>query len=131
MALLGLTLTPDEFQCCLSDCPIVDPVTWMPQGYVVWDFIYEKLYREAVNCAKSPLTYAINARKPLLMTHCDNDLRVRPDQSQKMAELLQLYRIPFTYLTLPNDGHSYLDPDNRRLLGQEVDAFLQKYMPIN
>ncbi len=130
MALLGLTLTPDEFQCCLADCPIVDPFTWMPQGYVVWGFTYERLYRDAVLCAKSPLTYASHVNKPLLMTHADNDLRVVQEQSQKMSELLQLYRIPHTYIVHPKDGHNFLDPDNRRHLAHEVDAFLQKFMPI-
>ena len=126
MALLGLTLTPNDFQCYLSDCPGVEPNTWMPQGYVVWDFAYESLFRNAVACAKSPLTYASQANKPLLMTHAENDLRVVLDQSQKMSQILQLYRIPHTYIVYPRDGHIFYDPDNRRHHHLEVDAFLNK-----
>ncbi len=126
MALLGLTLTPNEFQCYLSDCPVVEPNAWMPQGYVVWDFAYESLFRNAVACAKSPLTYASHANKPLLMTHAENDLRVVLDQSQKMSQILQLYRIPHTYIVYPRDGHIFYDPDNRRHHHLEVDAFLNK-----
>ncbi len=130
LALLGISLTPREFVGGIADFPLVEPSTWMPQGYVVWGFTYDKLFREAAIGAKSPLSYAHQIQVPLLMMHSKNDLRVRPDQSQKMAEALQLYRVPFTYHVLPGDGHGYLDPDNRRFYFNEVDAFLSKHLPI-
>ena len=83
----------------------------MPQEYVVWDFTYAKLYREAAIGAISPLSYAHRIQAPLLMMHSTNDLRVRQSQSQKMAESLQFYHIPFIYHILPGDGHGFLDPE--------------------
>lgn len=125
MALLGVSLTPDEFICGISDCPMVES-SWMPKGYVIWGFTYDKLFREGAIRAISPLSYANQIKVPLFMTHGENDLRVRPEQSQKMAELLPLYRIPFIYHLLPGEGHLYSDPDNRRFYLKEVDAFLSE-----
>lgn len=123
-SLLGISLTPHEFTCGISDFPIVEPSTWMPQGYVVWGFTFDKLFREAAIGAISPLSYAHQIQVPLLMMHSENDLRVRLNQSQKMKEALEFYQIPFTYHILPGDGHGYRDPDNCRFYFKEVDAFL-------
>jgi dipeptidyl aminopeptidase/acylaminoacyl peptidase len=124
LALLGISLTPHEFICGIADFPLVEPSTWMPQGYVTWGFIYDNLFREAAIGAISPLSYTHQIQAPLLMMHSKNDLRVRLDQSQKMAESLEFYRIPFTYHVLPGDGHGYLDPTNRLFYFKEVETFL-------
>ncbi|MBS0629727.1 MAG: S9 family peptidase [Verrucomicrobia bacterium] len=124
LALLGVSLTPEEFVGGIADFPIVEPSSWMPEGYVSWGFTYEKLFREAAIGAISPLSYAHQVQAPLMMLHSENDLRVRLDQSQKMAEALKYYQIPFTYHVLPGDGHGYLDPQNRLFYFKEVEAFL-------
>jgi dipeptidyl aminopeptidase/acylaminoacyl peptidase len=124
LALLGISLTPHEFVCGIADFPIVEPSTWMPQGYVTWGFTYDNLFREAAIGAISPLSYTYQIQAPLLMMHSKNDLRVRLSQSQKMAEALEFYRIPFTYHVLPGDGHGYLDPSNRLFYFKEVGTFL-------
>ncbi len=130
LALLGITLTPNEFIGGIAEFPIVEPSTWMPQGYVSWGFNYDKLFREAAIGAISPLSYACQIEVPLLMMHSTNDFRVRLNQSQKMAESLEFYQIPFTYHVLPGDGHGYLDPSNRLFYFQEVEKFLRNEMPL-
>ncbi len=124
LALLGISLTPQEFVGGIADFPIVEPASWMPQGYVPWGFTYDRFFREAAIGAISPLSYTHQIQAPLLMTHAENDLRVRPSQSQHMAEFLACYRIPFTYHLLSGDGHGYLDPDNRLFYFKEVNNFL-------
>lgn len=124
LSLLGISLTPHEFACGIANFPIVEPSTWMPQKYVIWGFTYASLYREAAIGAISPLSYTHQVQVPLLMMHSTNDLRVRLDQSQKMAEALEFYRIPFTYHVLPEDGHGYRDPKNRLFYFKAVETFL-------
>lgn len=124
LALLGISITPQEFMCGIAEFPIVEPSTWMPQGYVSWDFVNDKLFREAAIGAISPLSYTHQIQAPLLMMHSNNDLRVRVSQSQKMAEALEFYRIPFTYHVLPGDGHGYYDPSNRLIYFKEIETFI-------
>jgi len=123
LALLGISITPHEFAGGIADFPIVEPATWMPQGYVTWGFTFDKLFREAAIGAICPLSYSHQIQVPLLMMHSKNDLRVHLSQSQKMAEALQFYRIPFTYHVL-DDGHGFTDPENRLFYFKEIDAFL-------
>lgn len=124
LSLLGISLTPHEFVCGIAEFPIVEPSTWMPQGYIPWGFPYDKLFREAAIGAISPLSYTHQIQAPLLMMHSENDLRVCLSQSQKMAESLEFYRIPFTYHVLPGDGHGYYDPSNRLFCFKEIETFL-------
>ena len=42
LALLAISLTPHEFAAAIADFPIVEPSSWVPQGYVTWRFTFGK-----------------------------------------------------------------------------------------
>ncbi len=126
LALLGTSLTPDEFVCGIASVPLVEPSIWMPQGYVPWGFIYNKLFQDAAIGANSPLNYIDQIKVPLLIVHSQDDHRVRLSQSQRMAEALEFFRKPFIYHVFSGDGHEYLDPDNRLYFFKEVEVFISK-----
>ncbi|QVL56025.1 MAG: S9 family peptidase [Simkaniaceae bacterium] len=126
LALLGISLTPDEFVCGIASVPLVEPSTWIPQGYVPWGFIYNKLFQDAAIGANSPLNYINQIKVPLLIVHSQDDHRVRLSQSQRMVEALEFFRKPFIYHVFSGDGHEYLDPDNRLYFFKEVEAFISK-----
>jgi len=130
LALLGLTLNPNDFVCGIAEVPIVCPKsTWkeMSSYYASWQYIYS----ESLETARRPLDYACNLKAPLLMIHSENDKRVTLRQSQQMAEILSACEIPFEYYVLSGDGHQFRDPDNRRFYTLLIEEFLMRNFPVN
>jgi dipeptidyl aminopeptidase/acylaminoacyl peptidase len=54
---------------------------------------------------KSPLAYAQNVQRPLLIVHGAKDVRVRIDQAARMVEALRRAGKPVEYLAIEDGGH--------------------------
>lgn len=126
--LLALCKFPNEFNCGISICPVVEPELWMPEEYVKWDYMREQWYRLASYGSKTPVQMAGQIKDPLLMLHGDNDLRVNLLQSKRMTEALKEHGIPFTFHTIKNDGHVFIDPDNRLFSLKTQSEFINRYI---
>ncbi len=62
--------------------------------------------------ACSPLTFAANAKTPILLTHGDNDTVVHPSQSLQMALAMQHFGVEHELVTYPREGHGIHEPQH-------------------
>lgn len=74
----------------------------------------------------SPLRLAHKIKKPILIAQGANDPRVRLRESQQIVDALRKNGIPFTYMVFPNEGHSFLRPENSMAFHAETEQFLAR-----
>jgi len=114
-ALVGMTMTPKEFACGISLGGPTDlasliesfPPYWTADLSMWHDYVGNPAiaYDRDEMTRKSPLTYANQLQRPLLIMHGANDVRVRIDQSQRMVDALKRAGKPVEYLSIPDMGH--------------------------
>ena len=133
--LVGLTQTPDIFICGVD---IVGPSslkTLYDSMPPYWLPLKESLKRKfgadpdtvegmKIINAKSPINYATNIKKPLLIAQGANDPRVKQAESDQIVDLLIKKNIPVTYLLFPNEGHGFARPENRSAFYAKAEEFL-------
>ncbi|MEW4306067.1 S9 family peptidase [Rossellomorea marisflavi] len=74
--------------------------------------------------AESPITYVEDMAGPMLIIHGKNDTRVRPEESERIVGRLRERGIPFQYILLEDEGHSFSKHDNEVMVYQEIKHFL-------
>jgi dipeptidyl aminopeptidase/acylaminoacyl peptidase len=133
-ALAGLTFTPDVF-CCGVD--IVGPSnleTLLETIPPYWAAFYETLCRRVgdprteagkkILHERSPLNYAGNIQKPLLIGQGANDPRVKQAESDQIIAAMRAKGLPVTYVLYPEEGHGFAVPENRLSFQAIAEAFL-------
>ena len=143
--LVGLTFTPDTFACGVDIVGPSNLVTlleaippyWKPQVELftkrVGDFQTEE--GRAFLASRSPLTYADQIQRPLLIAQGANDPRVAQAESDQIVQAMQQKKIPVTYVLYPDEGHGFARPENRVSFYAVSEAFLGEclggpYQPI-
>ena len=114
-ALVGLTMTPDAYACGISLSGPTDlaslietfPPYWNLDLSMWYDYVGDPANAtdRAEMTRKSPLTYASQLRRPLLMVHGAKDVRVRIDQADRMVGALKRAGKPVEDLAIPDMGH--------------------------
>jgi dipeptidyl aminopeptidase/acylaminoacyl peptidase len=136
--LVGLTMTPDLFAAGIS---IVGPSNlqtllesvpdyWKPGLATLRQYLglpEEPSDKDAAILAKmSPLTYASQLKKPLLIMQGANDPRVKQSESDQLIAALKEKQIPYLYALFPNEGHGFVLPENRIASFSIIEAFLSE-----
>ncbi len=134
--LAGLTFTPELFACGVDLVGPANLVTllesvppyWKPMLQLftmrVGDFRTEE--GRALLKKHSPLTYAEQICRPLLIGQGANDPRVKQAESDQIVKAMQAKNIPVTYLIYPDEGHGFARPENRLSFNATAEAFLAK-----
>mgnify|MGYP000268295437 CR=1 FL=1 len=132
--LLGLTRAPETFACGVD---IVGPSNLMTLLETIppyWKPMF-KLFSTRVGdpstesgrallVEHSPLTYADQIRRPLLIGQGANDPRVKQAESDQIIQAMQQKNIPVTYILYPDEGHGFARPENRLSFNAVAEAFL-------
>lgn len=136
--LAGLTFTPELFACGVDLVGPANLVTllesvppyWKPMLQLfttrVGDFRTEE--GRALLKKHSPLTYAEQICRPLLIGQGANDPRVKQAESDQIVQAMQAKNIPVTYLIYPDEGHGFARPENRLSFNATAEAFLAKHL---
>lgn len=114
-ALIGLTMTPEVFACGVSLAGPTDlasliesfPPYWTVDLTMWHDYVGDPGNpndREEMT-RKSPLTHAQKLQRPVLIVQGTKDVRVRPDQAERMVEALRRAGKPVEYLAIEDMGH--------------------------
>ncbi len=77
---------------------------------------------------RSPLTYADQIEKPLLIGQGANDPRVTQAEADQIVQAMQKKDIPVTYLLYTDEGHGFARPENRLSFYAVTDAFLAEHL---
>ncbi|MGZ5169409.1 MAG: S9 family peptidase [Burkholderiales bacterium] len=133
-ALVGLTTTPDVFACGISLGGPTDlasliesfPPYWTVDLSMWHDYVGDPAIPDDRKemTLKSPLSYADKVQRPVLIVQGENDVRVRPDQAQRMVEALRRAGKPVDYLRIPQMGHGMGYWVHRMTILRRTETFL-------
>uniref|UniRef100_A0A914VS77 Peptidase S9 prolyl oligopeptidase catalytic domain-containing protein n=1 Tax=Plectus sambesii TaxID=2011161 RepID=A0A914VS77_9BILA len=133
--LVGLTFTPDKFSCGVDIVGPSNLMTFLGTIPPYWAGFRKRLItmigadtdsdagKEYLK-NRSPLFFAHQVTKPLLILQGGNDPRVNKNESDQFVKALQDNKIPVTYVVYPNEGHDIQRTEN--LLS--VTGFIEKFL---
>ncbi len=135
-ALVGLTLTPDVFACGVSLGGPTDLATLIESFPPYWaadlsmwhDYVGDPRdpHDREQMMRKSPLAHAGELRKPVLIIHGAQDVRVRIDQAQRMVDALRQAGKPVEYLPIADMGHGMGWWVHRLAILRQTEDFFQR-----
>ncbi|OGT75973.1 MAG: peptidase S9 [Gammaproteobacteria bacterium RIFCSPLOWO2_02_FULL_56_15] len=131
--LAGLTMTPTEFACGADTVGPSNLVTLLSTIPPYWGPI-KKTFTTRVGdettedgrkllVERSPLTYADQIQRPLLIGQGANDPRVKQAESDQIVSAMQSKNIPVTYILYPDEGHGFARPENRLSFNAATEEF--------
>ena len=133
-ALVGMTATPKAFSCGVSINGPTDLATLIESFPPYWsvdlslwhDFVGNPKVPEdrAEMTRRSPLTHAARAERPILIIQGERDVRVRPDQSTRMADALRKAGKPVRLVSIPEMGHAPSYWAHQQKVLRETELFL-------
>jgi dipeptidyl aminopeptidase/acylaminoacyl peptidase len=122
-SMVGMSFSPERFACGVSVVGMSDLASLLDNAPPYWElgkptwikYVGDPAKPEAraVMQAKSPLYRADQVQGPMLLVHGARDVRVKLDQSQRMAAALKQAGKPVELLVYPQAGHGlHRWPDN-------------------
>jgi dipeptidyl aminopeptidase/acylaminoacyl peptidase len=114
--LVGLTFTPDVFACGVSVVGMSNLVTLYENMPPYWKLSFAPRFRKYVGDpsrpedrqrleAKSPLFRADHVKRPVLIIHGANDVRVKLSESEQMVTALKAAGKDVRFVVLGDEGH--------------------------
>jgi dipeptidyl aminopeptidase/acylaminoacyl peptidase len=132
--LAGLTMTPTEFACGVDIVGPSNLVTllstippyWGPQKRMFQTRVGDETTEDGrkLLTERSPLTYASQIQRPLLIGQGANDPRVKQAESDQIVSAMQANNIPVTYVLYPDEGHGFARPQNNLSFNAAAEEFL-------
>ncbi|NRR29201.1 S9 family peptidase [Oxalobacteraceae bacterium] len=139
-ALMGLVNDPDLFRCGIAWAAVTDLATQFSNDYNVLSDMseYYKQYgmplligdpvKDAERFrATSPLRQAARIKRPLLLAHGSNDLRVPYDQGKSLYQALKGSNPDLEWIMYDGEGHGWGLEKNRIDFWTRVEQFLARY----
>ena len=134
--LVGLTFTPEVFACGVDYVGPSSLVTLIESFPPYWKpFLEGSFYRHVGNPSvpadvedmnkRSPLLLVNRIEDPLLIVQGANDPRVTKREADQMAIALRDRGVKVRYLLAPNEGHGFLNADNRLALYRAMEVFFK------
>jgi len=140
-ALVAATQTPETFACIIDMFGPSNLVTLMqaiPPYWQTWFALFRRRLAapetdegRAWLMARSPITRAERIVRPLLIGQGMNDVRVKPQESEQIVNVLQQRGTPVTYVTFSDEGHGFVREENRLAFTAVMEAFLARHLGGN
>lgn len=134
--LAGVAFTPDLYTCAVDYVGVANLFTFMNTIPPYWE-PYRKQFYEMVGDPEkdsllfvetSPALHADRIKAPLFIAQGANDPRVNKAESDQMVEALKKRGITVEYMVKNNEGHGFLNQNNRYDFYGAMEKFLDKHM---
>jgi dipeptidyl aminopeptidase/acylaminoacyl peptidase len=132
--LAGLAFTPTTFACGVDIVGPSNLFTLLQTIPPYWEAGKQQFYKrmgdptteegKALLKERSPLNYAQNIVRPLLIGQGANDPRVNVRESDQIVEAMASKNIPVTYVVFPDEGHGFARPVNNIAFNAVTENFL-------
>jgi dipeptidyl aminopeptidase/acylaminoacyl peptidase len=134
-ALMGAVKTPDLYRCIISFAGIsdVEKLVKSHRRYTNYDIVKKQIGSDYDGLWEaSPLKHADKITKPLLLIHGSKDRVVNPVQSEGIYDKLKKKKKGkvIEYHEIEGANHYLSNNEDRLKTFRAIDAFLDKYMPI-
>lgn len=137
--LVGVSFTPETFRCAIDYVGPSSLITLVESFPPYWrPFMEGSWYRFVGDPAKpadredmwkrSPLSRVDSIRTPLLIVQGLNDPRVTKKEADQLAVALRDRGVKVRYIIASNEGHGFLNPDNRLVLYRSMEEFFAGYL---
>jgi dipeptidyl aminopeptidase/acylaminoacyl peptidase len=136
LTLAAVTFRPEEFAVGVDFFGISNWVRTLESIPPWWEAIREALYAEMGDPDEqgerlrriSPLFHADRIQRPLMVLQGANDPRVLKQESDEIVEAARANGVPVRYLVFEDEGHGFLNKDNRAEAYREMLAFLDEHL---
>jgi len=136
---VSVTFTPKQFTCAVDYVGPSSLITLVESFPAYWrPFLEGSWYRFVGDPAKpddrkdmwarSPLSRVDQITTPLVIVQGANDPRVTKKESDQLAVALRQRGVKVQYLLAANEGHGFLNPDNRLALYHTMERFFAQYL---
>jgi dipeptidyl aminopeptidase/acylaminoacyl peptidase len=132
--LAGLAFTPATFACGVDIVGPSNLFTLLQTIPPYWEAIKQQFYKrmgdptteqgKALLTERSPLNFAQDIARPLLIGQGANDPRVNVAESDQIVAALSAKNIPVTYVVFPDEGHGFARPVNNIAFEAIAENFL-------
>lgn len=133
-ALMGGVKTPELYRCIVSFAGVTDVERLVKQSrrYTNYDIVKKQIGSDYDQLwDNSPLKYAEQIDKPVLLIHGSKDRVVRVNHSERMYDELKDEGKSVRYIELDGGDH-YLSNNRHRLTTfKAIESFLGQYNPTN
>lgn len=138
-ALVGAAFTPDVFKCAAEACGPGNLITFFESLSPYWEPMSKLLYNRIGNLdtekeflkSRSPLFKADKIKIPMLIAQGANDPRCKQSESEQIVSALRSKNIPVEYILFPDEGHGFVNPDNRLKFYAAVEIFLSRHLGVS
>jgi dipeptidyl aminopeptidase/acylaminoacyl peptidase len=137
-ALAGLTFTPDVFCCGINAFGGSNLITFLETMPPYWQSTIEACYKffgdprteegRKYLIENSPITYAHDIKKPLMIFQGKNDPRVNRSEADQIVTALKDKGLPVVYVLYPDEGHGCHKEPNAKSYMAIIELFLAKIM---
>ncbi|MGW7573810.1 alpha/beta fold hydrolase [Streptomyces sp. NPDC054765] len=138
-ALVGVSFTPDRFAAAIDYVGISNLANVMRSlppfaqpGLVANWYRYvgnpADPEQEADMLARSPISRVEDIRTPLMVVQGANDPRVVKAESDNIVAALRARGVDVEYMVKNDEGHGFLNPENRIDMYRAADRFLHRYL---
>ena len=134
--LAGLTKTPDLYACGISYVGVSNLFTWIESIPPYWKPYLEMIHEMVGHPERdseqfettSPYFNADKIVAPLFVAQGANDPRVPKQESDQIVEALRSRKVEVTYMVKENEGHGFLNEENRFDFYREMERFLDRWL---
>ncbi len=134
--LAGLTFTPDLYACGVDYVGISNIFSWLQSIPPYWKPYLEMMYEMVGHPEKdkellvrtSPVFHADRIKAPLFVAQGANDVRVPKAESDQIVEALRKRGIDVLYMVKENEGHGFMNEENRFEFYRAMERFLAKHL---
>jgi dipeptidyl aminopeptidase/acylaminoacyl peptidase len=134
--LAGLAFTPELYACGVDYVGVSNLFTFYEAFPPYWelmkgmwhDMVGDPIEDEALLREISPFFHVDNMRAPLLVAQGANDPRVKQAESDQIVEALRGRGIDVSYIVKENEGHGFLNEENRFDFYRAMEDFLGKHL---
>ncbi|MFP4133511.1 MAG: alpha/beta fold hydrolase [Halothece sp.] len=135
-ALAGLTFTPEVFACGVDIVGPSNLITLINSVPPYWKPMMSMFAHRVGNIeteedflrSRSPLFYADQITKPLLIGQGANDPRVKQAESEQIVAAMREKGKPVQYALYTDEGHGFARPENRMHFYAITENFLAQYL---
>jgi dipeptidyl aminopeptidase/acylaminoacyl peptidase len=134
--LAGMAFTPTTFACGVDIVGPSNLFTLLQTIPPYWEAGKQQFYKrmgdpttddgKALLKERSPLNFAENIQRPLLIGQGANDPRVNVKESDQIVAAMAAKNIPVTYVLFPDEGHGFARPVNNIAFNAVTENFLGK-----
>ncbi|MBI9072392.1 MAG: S9 family peptidase [Melioribacteraceae bacterium] len=139
VSMAGLTLTPDLYNCGVSISGISNLFYFIESIPPYWEVFREMLYTMVGDPEKdknmfkaySPSFNVDKIKAPVFIAHGKMDSRINIKESDSFVKKLQKNNVDVTYFVKENEGHGFMNEENRIELHKKIEQFLDKNLKSN